>query len=159
MDEQQNAIEILRKSKNMRTKQQVRQFRKGLDMLNKYGVAPASLPELFLILDDQTLHQELIQTIFAYIESFDYRWQIDSLISVTNEMVDSNPSWLRKCYTIFIRDKECRLYMQAVIDSLSENKRSIIHNVIRSIPNTLKDPDLRQQISEEIEQVLVPPKE
>ena len=122
-------ISTLKASKLMRSRDEVLVFDNALTELAQ-NTDDVNLEELYLVLDDNCEHEEVMWGVVHFLESFDAREQLQALFNVVQELAYEAPGWTEIIHYRIFNDEFTRFLYQDMLRSADLNTQHVVTKIL-----------------------------
>lgn len=127
-----NLISTLKANNLMHSKQEVFAFDNALAELAN-NTADVDLEELYLVLDDNCEHPEVMWGLIHFLESFEVRKQLQALLNIIPKLVISAPEWTEIIHCRIFNHQLTRFLYQDMLRSGDLNTQQVVKKMLEDI--------------------------
>ena len=125
-------IEKMNANRFMRSRAEVVTFEDAMAELAK-NPKNEYLPELYLVLDDECEHHEVMYGLIHFLESFDENAQLQALVDVAPQLIVRAPDWTKILHYRILNDDPSRALYKEVLQSANSENREIAYQLLKEI--------------------------
>ena len=125
-------ISILKANRLMRSDEEVTAFEKALFELAK-NPQKEYLPELYLVLDDQCQHQEVMFSLIHFLESFEVEEQLQALLNIVPKLIVSAPEWTKIIHERIFNDEPTYALYKLMLNSVKSDTQNVVLKLIQEL--------------------------
>ncbi len=122
-------ISTLKASKLMRSRDEVLNFDNALAELAQNTV-DVDLEELYLVLDDNCEHENVMWGVVHFLESFDVKEQLQALLNVVQKLAYEAPGWTEIIHYRIFNDEPSRFLYQDMLRSADLNTQQVVTRIL-----------------------------
>jgi hypothetical protein len=134
---QNEHIAILRENRFLRSREECLLFDQSLFALAEIQEQEAfeldKLPELYLIFEDECEHHEVMWGLLHFVEDFEGKVVVDTLIEMTPKMLLNASDWCETMHCRILNHEQLRAYYLAKLQQLPPMERNIINEFLQLI--------------------------
>ncbi|MEC4882861.1 MAG: Imm30 family immunity protein [Scytonema sp. PMC 1070.18] len=132
-----NLIKILQENCLLKTPQEINLFEETLEKIAKHP-NDDNLKDLYLILDDNCEHHEIMFSLVHFLEDFDIQKQIQTFIEVIPQLMITAPEWTKIIHYRIINDESaCKLYQNSLELANQKTPHFLYQLLLESVKNHL----------------------
>jgi hypothetical protein len=132
-----NLIRILQENRLMKTPQEIDLFETTLEKIVKYPNND-NLKNLYLILDDNCEHPDVMFSLVHFLEDFDLQKQIQAFIEVIPKLMITAPEWTKIIHYRIVNDESaCKLYRNCLELANQNTPHFLYQLLLESVKNHL----------------------
>lgn len=132
-------LEQLKFNRLLRSPSEVSAFEAALAALSKTPNDDL-LPALHLVLDDNSLHHEVMFGLVHYLESFDVKSQMRAFLDVLPQLARQAPEWTSILHFRILNDDHARACYRQELTAAGEPSRSIATDILAGIARDEGEP-------------------
>lgn len=125
-------IEKMNANRFMRSRAEVIAFEEAMAELAK-NPKNEYLPELYLVLDDECEHYEVMYGLIHFLESFDAKEQLQAFIDVAPKLILHASNWTKTLLYGILNDEPSRALYKELLHSANSESRDVVYQLLTEI--------------------------